>query len=122
MKGLDTNKMVLKYCPNFDRIVNLDYYEGDAVTERLIGIYEKFIFSSDIDNDEDIRLIREIDHVLGKYIDDYAFRKEMQVEIFRVKVRKTCSNMLKAVVEGIIRIFEKYEEDSTRNIYISRWI
>ena len=119
---MEDNKAVLKYCPNFERIINLDYYEGDAVTERLIGIYERFVFSTNIDYEENVKLIREIDRVLGKYIDDYAFRKEMQVQIFRVKVRKTCSNMLKAVVEGIIRIFEKYEEDSTRNIYISRWI
>lgn len=122
MKHLDTNKYILKYCPNFNRIINLDYYEDDAVTERLIRIYEKFIFSTNIESEEDIRLIREIDRVLGKYIDDYKFRKEMQVEIFRVKVHKTCTNILKAIVEGIIRIFEKYEEDSTRNIYISRWI
>ena len=119
---MDTNKEVLRYCPNFDRIMNFDYYEEDIVTERLISIYEKFIFSTNTMDEENRKLVQEIDRVLGKYIDDYAFRKEMQVQIFRVKVRKTCSNMLKAVVEGIIRIFEKYEEDSTRNIYISRWI
>jgi len=51
-----TNKLILKYCPNFDRIINLDYYEDDAVTERLIHIYEKFIFSSNIENEEDIKL------------------------------------------------------------------
>lgn len=119
---MDQNKAILKCCPNFNRIINLVYYEEDVVTERLINIYEKFIFSCNIENEEEAKLVREIDHVLGKYIDDYAFRKEMQVEIFRVKVRKTCSNMLKAVVEGIIRIFEKYQEDSTRSIYISRWI
>ncbi len=122
MKRLDLNKMVLKYCPNFERIINLDYYEGDQVTERLINVYEKFIFSINIDNEENVRLVEQIDHVLGKYIDDYSFRREMQVEIFRVKVKKTCTNILKAVVEGIIRIFYKYQEDSTRNIYISRWI
>lgn len=119
---MDTNKRVLHYCPNFDCIMNFDFYEGDIVTERLICIYEKFIFSSDLSMEEDVQLVREIDRVIGKYIDDYAFRKEMQTEIFRVKVKRTCSNILKAVVEGIIRIFEKYEEDSTRNIYISRWI
>ncbi len=114
--------MVLRYCPNFNRIMNFDYYEGDVVTERLICIYEKFIFSVNLDEEENVSLIKEIDYVIGKYIDDYTFRKEMQVEIFRVKVKKTCTNILQAVVEGIIRIFEKYEEDSTRNIYISRWI
>ena len=114
--------MVLRYCPNFNRIMNFFYYEGDVVTERLICIYEKFIFSVNLDEEENVSLIKEIDYVIGKYIDDYTFRKEMQVEIFRVKVKKTCTNILQAVVEGIIRIFEKYEEDSTRNIYISRWI
>ena len=114
--------MVLRYCPIFNRIMNFDYYEGDVVTERLICIYEKFIFSVNLDEEENVSLIKEIDYVIGKYIDDYTFRKEMQVEIFRVKVKKTCTNILQAVVEGIIRIFEKYEEDSTRNIYISRWI
>ncbi len=119
---LDTNKMVLNYCPNFDRIMNFDFYEGDIVTERLISIYEKFIFSIDIMEEENRKLVQEIDRVIGKYIDDYTFRKEMQTEIFRMKVKRTCSNILKAVVEGIIHIFEKYEEESTRNIYISRWI
>lgn len=114
--------MILKYCPNFNRIINLDYYEDDAVTEKLIGIYEKFIFSSDIDNDEDIALVKKIDHVLGKYIDDYVFRKELQTEIFHVKVQQTCNNVLKTIVESIIHIFDKYLEDSTRKIYISRWI
>lgn len=114
--------MVLKYCPNFDRIVNLDYYEDDAITERLINIYEKFIFSSNIDNENDIHLIKEIDYVLGKYIDDYSFRKELQTEIFQVKVQQTCSNVLKMIVEGIIHIFHKYQEETTRKIYISKWI
>lgn len=119
---MDVNKEVLKFCPNFNRIVNFEYFEEDVVTERLINIYEKFIFSTDIYDEDDIQMVKNIDYVLGRYIDDYLFRKEMQIEIFQVRVRKTCTNMLKAIVEGIIRIFERYEEGTTRNIYISQWI
>lgn len=119
---MDHNKAVLKYCPNFERIINFDYYEDDVVTERLIHIYENYIFKADIELEEEIKTVRELDRVMGRYIDDYAFRKEMQVEIFRVRVKKTCANVLKAIVESIIRIFERYEEGTTRNIYISRWI
>lgn len=122
MKKLDANKEVLKFCPNFDRIINLDYYEDDVITGKLIQIYEKFIFSSNIEDETDAYLIKEIDKVLGKYIDDYMFRKELQREIFKVKIRKTCSNIIKAIVESIIGIFEKYQEETTRKIYISRWI
>ncbi len=120
--SLNTNKMILKYCPNFNRIINLDYYEDDILTGKLINIYEKFIFSTDIDDENGMNLVHKIDHVLGKYIDDYTFRKELQAEIFRVKVDKPKSNILLTIVENIIRIFDKYQEDSTRKIYISRWI
>lgn len=121
-RSLNTNKMILKYCPNFNRIINFDYYEDDILTGKLINIYEKFIFSINIDEENDCILVRKIDHVLGKYIDDYTFRKELQAEIFRVKVDKPKSNILQTIVENIIRIFDKYQEDSTRKIYISRWI
>ena len=114
--------MVLRYCPNFNRIINLDYYEDDILTGKLINIYEKFIFSTDINDEEDMGLVHKIDLVFGKYIDDYTFRKELQAQIFRVKVYQTCSNILKTIVENIICIFDKYQEDSTRKIYISRWI
>lgn len=120
--SLNTNKLILKYCPNFNRIINLDYYEDDILTEKLINIYEKFIFSIDINSENDMSLVHKIDHVFGKYIDDYTFRKELQAEIFRVKVDKPKTNILQTIVENIIRIFDKYQEDSTRKIYISRWI
>ncbi len=121
-KAVDRNKLVLDICPNFYRIINFEYFEEDSVTEKLIKIYEDFIFKADLDNREEINMVKRIDYVLGKYIDDYFFRRRMQQEIFRVKVTNTCTNILKTIVENIISIFNKYEEDTKRNIYISRWI
>lgn len=119
---MNKNKIVLQNCPNFYRIVNFEYFEEDAVTEKLIKIYEDFIFKADIENVEELNMVKKIDYVLGKYIDDYLFRKRMQKEIFHVKVKSTCTNVLRSVVESIIQIFNHYEEDTVRNIYISRWI
>ena len=119
---MEKNKLVLDICPNFYRIINFEYFEEDSVTEKLIKIYEEFIFKADLDNREEINMVKRIDYVLGKYIDDYFFRRRMQQEIFRVKVTNTCTNILKTIVENIISIFNKYEEDTKRNIYISRWI
>lgn len=119
---MDSNKEVLKYCPNFNRVVNFDYYDDDKVTERLINIYHNFIFKADLGSLEDINMVVELDQVMNKYIDDYSFRKEMQVEIFHVRVKKSCTNILKAIVKCIITIFDRYIEGTTRNIYISRWI
>lgn len=119
---MNKNKLVLNNCPNFYRIVNFEYFEEDAVTEKLIKIYEDFIFKADLSNREEVHMVRRIDYVLGKYIDDYFFRRRMQKEIHRVRVTKGCTNILKTIVASIISIFNSYEEDTKRNIYISRWI
>ena len=119
---MNKNKFVLSNCPNFYRIVNFDYFEDDNVTEKLIKIYENYIFNIDITDEEEIKNVKKIDYVLGKYIDDYLFRRKMQIEIANVKIKKSCPNILKAVVESMISIFNRYEEETTRNIYISRWI
>lgn len=121
-KRMNKNKQVLEMCPNFYRIINFEYFEEDMVTEKLIKIYEDFIFKADIKKEEDANMVKKIDYVLGKYIDDNLFRRKMQKEIFNVKVTKTYKNKLRTIVESIIAIFNHYEEDTTRSIYIARWI
>ena len=102
---MNKNKLVLEMCPNFYRIINFEYFEEDLVTDKLIKIYENFIFNADIKNDE-----------------DNLFRRKMQKEIYNVRIAKTYKNKLLAIVENIIAIFNHYEEDTTRSIYIARWI
>ncbi len=119
---MNKNKIILNNCPNFYRIKNFEYFEEDVVTDKLIKIYESYIFKVDIANEEELKLAKQIDYVLGKYIDDYLFRRKMQTEIFNVRIKKACSNILKVIVESIIAIFDRYEEETYRNIYISRWI
>lgn len=116
------NKEVLKHCPNFYRIVNFDYDKDDYITEKLITIYEDYIFKIDLTNLEDIKTATKIDKVLCKYIEDYTFRKELRKELVEVRIKKSCTDILKAIVESVITIFTRYEEYTTRNIYISRWI
>ncbi len=119
---MNKNKLVLEMCPNFYRIINFEYFEEDLVTDKLIKIYENFIFNADIKNDEEVKIVKKIDYVLGKYIDDNLFRRKMQKEIYNVRIAKTYKNKLLAIVENIIAIFNHYEEDTTRSIYIARWI
>ncbi len=115
-------KEVLNYCPNFNRIVNFDYVKEDYISSKLIRVYKDFIFKANIYNREDTKKVTEIDYVLGRYIDDYAFRKELRTEIVHVKVKKTCTDVLRAIIESIIHIFDNYLENSTKKIRIARWI
>lgn len=119
---MQNNKIILSYCPNFDKITNADFLEEDVLSLQLVKIYKDFIFKIDLTNELDIIKIKDLDKTMGKYVDDYFFRKTLQKEILTMKVRRTAGDILNAIVDGIISIFRRYEEGATRKIYISRWI
>ena len=118
---MNSNKEILKYCPNYYNIVNFDYKENDFVSEKLINIYKNYVFSIKLNNREDIDRLQELDRVLSNYINDYLFRSTLQKEIISVEVKKD-NNIIKSLVDAIIKIFSNYEEYTTRRIYISKWI
>jgi len=119
---MENNKIILSYCKNFDKIINTDFLEDDNLSLQLVKIYKDFIFKIDINNELDILKVKELDKTMGKYVDDYFFRKTLQKEIMTIKVKKSAGDVIRTIVDNIISIFKKYEEDSTRKIYISRWI
>src|SRR5574344_807428 len=119
---MSENKIILQYCPNFYNIVNYETEDGDAITDNLISIYREFIFKVNPYNEEDIEKVKEIDHILNTYIEDYSFRKELKQQIVKVKISRETKDVLKAFIDYIIHIFNNYEEFTTRVIYVSRWI
>ena len=119
---MNNNKAVLKYCPNFDRIINTDFLAGDNLSLRLVEIYKDFIFKADLTNSLEIKKVIDIDKTMSKYIDDYYFRKTLQEELSKVKVKKSAGDIIRTIVDNIINIFKRYEENATRKIYISKWI
>ena len=121
MVGKDV-KSLLSNCVNYERIVHFDYLSEDLITAKLIRVYKDYVNKTNFTNAEDVNRLKNFDYVLGKYIDDYAFRKELKKEIVHVKVKKSCSDILRAIVEGILKIFDNYMESSTRKIRIARWI
>lgn len=116
------NKQIVSFCPNFYKIVEFVPIENDIITEKIIKIYQEYIFRIDINNVEDIKMVKELDFVIGKYIDDYIFRKAFQKQIVKVRIDRNVKDILKEMIKSIIKIFNKYEEDTTKIIYISHWI
>lgn len=119
---MKNNKLVLNYCRNFEKIINTDFEENDTLSLQLVKIYKDYIFKIDISNEEEVENAVEIDKIMVRYIDDYLFRKTLKQELLRVKVKSTCKDIIKTIVESIIEIFRRVEFESTRKIYISKWI
>ncbi len=119
---MNKNKQVLSYCKNYWKIINTDFIEGDTLSVQLVKIYKDYIFKIDLNNEDDVKNAVEIDKIMSRYIDDYLFRKTLKQELLRVKVKKSYGDIIKTIVESIIEIFRKVEFESTRKIYISKWI
>lgn len=115
-------KTIINSCANYNRIINFDYLESDTITRKLIKVYKEYIFNTDMNDEDNFKTLEQFDYVLGKYLDDYEFRKELKKEIVRVKVVKSSLNIIKSIVVSINKIFDNYVESSTRVIKISRWI
>lgn len=118
---MNRNKEFLKYCPNYYNIVNFDFQENDLISEKLVNIYKNYVFSININSTEDIEKLQELDRVFGNYLRDYLFRSTLQKEIVTVRVQND-NNVLRNLVDAIIKIFSNYEEYTTRKLYISKWI
>lgn len=112
------NKQILKYCPNFYKIINFEYLEDDFITHKLISVYEDYIFNSNIEDKEGLT---KLDYAVNKYIEDYFFRKEMRRGLTEIRVKKG-DNIIEKIVSSIIRLADNYEMGFTRNIYFARWI
>ena len=119
---VENEKAVLSYCPNFNKIVNFEYTKEDRISCELIRIYKDYIFKANIQSSEEVKRVHDLDYVIGRYIDDYEFRRELKTEILHVKIKRSCTDILRAIVESILHIFENYLENSTRKIRIARWI
>lgn len=120
--GDKNNKLILKYCKNFNRIINTDFLEGDSISFQLVKIYQDFIFKIDIEDEEDVNKAVTMDRIMGKYVDDYFFRKTLQNEMKEIRIKRNGSDLIRSIVDSIIGIFKKYELEKTRKIYISKWI
>lgn len=118
---MNKNKQILRHCPNFYKIVNFEYFEDDKLSEKLISVYEDFVFKVDLNNKKQVTKLEQLDLVLNKYIEDYFFRKELKCEMKRIRIRKD-EDILNAIVNWIIKVFDNYEVGYTRNIYFSRWL
>lgn len=115
------NKVILKHCPNFYKIKNFEFDDQDYISIKLISIYEDYIFNIDEKDQTSIKKVEELDKILGKYVDDYTFRKEIKHGVLNIKVKRG-TDVIETIVNSLIALFENYEEGYTRNIYFARWI
>lgn len=116
------NKVVLKYCPDYYRIINERFIEIDFMSDKMIQVYQTYIFSIDITKKSMIKKISLLNKVLVRYFDDRTFRTGIDNMLKGLKVPKQETDVMAFIVDCIIKDYNKYMEGFTRNIYVPKWI
>lgn len=116
------NKVVLKYCPDYYRIINEEFNELDYMSDKIIQVFQQYIFSIDIRDKNDIKKISSLNKAIVRYFDDREFKTILTNFLLALKVPKGTKNVISIIVDNIIEQHLKYMEGFTRNIYIPRWI
>ncbi len=116
------NKVVLKYCPDYYRIINEEFNELDYMSDKIIEIFQQYIFSIDIRNKSEIKKISSLNKAIVRYFDDREFKTILTNFLLALKVPKGTKNVISIIVDNILQQHLKYMEGFTRNIYIPRWI
>lgn len=117
------NLEIIKHCTHFYTIINFEYYSDDLISEKLIDVYQNYIFTIDLNNKEEVEKIKKLDENMYKYISDYAFRNQIKQNISNVKVVRG-ENILDSLVNALLSLFETCEKKSKSfsKIVLTRWI
>ena len=116
------NKIVIKYCKDYYRIINEEFSEFDLMSDKVIQIYQAYIFSINSHNKSEIKQAVNLNDAVARYFDDREFKNILTNFLKGLKVSKKEQNVIKFIGNSIIKEFDKYMEGYTRNLYIPRWI
>lgn len=116
------NKIILKYCKDYYRIINEEFGELDYMSAKVIQVYQAFIFSINIKNKSDIKKITALNDAVARFFDDREFKTFLTNFLENLKIAKGEKDIMRYISEAIISQYGKYMEGFTRNLYISRWI
>ena len=116
------NKIVLKCCKDYYRIINEEFSDYDYLTDKVIEIYQSFIFGINVNNKSELKMANNLNNAVARYIDDREFKTLLNKFLVSLKVSKKETNVIGYIAKSIIDEYNKYLEGFTRNLYISRWI
>lgn len=113
---------VLKYCPNFDSIVNYDYEYGDVLSSKLIDWYRDLVFSTDGNNEKQLTIISFIDKSLSMYVKDRRYKKGLSKILTVEDISLNNQSLIKELIKKIVLFTNNYEKKRILEISSSKWI
>lgn len=114
--------LILSNCPNYDKIVNYEYEYGDTLSSKLIDWYRELIFSCDGENNNQLKIIYEIDHCLSLYVDDNQYKRGLSKILSKDEVDLNNSTLIQNAIKKIIEFTNQYERDEILELVNNKWL
>ena len=116
------NLEILKHCPDYYKILDNEIIEGDVTSIKIIQVFQEYTFSVDVNNEKQLKLLKDLTEAVNKYFEDAEFKKEVVNLMATLRIKVGISNVFEFISEKIVETYNKYCEFYTRNLYIPRWI
>jgi len=115
-------KKILDNCPNYDKIINFEYKEGDVLSYKLVEWYKELIFSANASDENQLRIISEIDKSLYLYVNDRKYAKGLKKIISAEEVSLEDQGLIRTVIKKIIYFTNCYEKKEILNVRNTKWL
>ncbi len=123
MTEKEKKDLILNKCPNYDKISNYIYLENDNISIILIEKYQDYVFSVDIDDNEEIIMLELVNKAFTKYISDYNFSKMLTKYLEKFLSKNKNKNIkVEDLMQEVVNFANQYEEEKLKHIVNSRWI
>ena len=106
----------VKYFKNYNFINDYCYSKDDYISEMLIKNYQTSIYNTDINNKNDVKLMKKIDNIMKIYIMDLEF-----FEIIQKKLKDMNDNYIQDLNTILSKEYDNFQ-NSVGVISTSRWI
>jgi len=116
------NLEILKYCPDYYKIIEEEIMDNDTVSTKIIQIFQEYTFSIDVNNKEQVILLKKLTDAVKRYFEDNEFKKEVSNLMATLRIKVGINNVFEFISKKIVEVYDKYLEFYTRNLYIPRWV
>lgn len=115
-------KKILKCCPYYDDIINSEVDYEDEFSFDLIDWYKDLVFSCNVNNEEEVNVVKLIDRSMYMYVNNYKYKIGLKKIININEIDLNSYKSIKKLVRKIINYTNKYENMEILNITSSHWI
>lgn len=119
---VDKIKALISCSPHYDEIINSNIEYESILSYDLIDWYKEFLFSSNPNNKEDLKLIKLIDDSMYLYINNYDYRVGISSIINSKYLDLNSTKNTKKIIRKILNYTDKYQDEQIFNIKRGRWI